>query len=490
MQRTALREARELKGWTLEEAAEYIGVDKNTVWRWEQGISTPYTYHTERICRAYGLTAAQLGLPQRNPRKGPPGRAKPLLKPVEDEQQELEAARRRLVGMIGDDLPLRLSCLMDDWLMHARFTSSLSKLQRQVSREVESYDTMKQQDHSNHAGIDEGRRTALRTLALIPLQALGLGIVASRVKLAWSPQEFLTHCAAGVTACYHLAKGQHEDIAIAFDAITGYLPTLQTMVKESSIHRKEAAQLAAQSLLLKATLAMHQQGMQQAATHARQALTYAETSEDLPLQLAILHRLTWIAICGRQPRLGLDAASQMQTLLEHPTMSLPSLIVSMAYAGTARGLALNHQQPEAQAALSQMYDTFANARINDENFIYTEYNGPVMCHGQALYVLGQYDKAFDAFSQVVDPKTQALKLPVTTERSRIQTINHMTLAALKRPNKDKELIVPLWMAGMQGAKNLRSEQRYEEALTAYGIMEALWSDDARIRDLRDLMEHW
>ncbi len=45
MQRTALREARELKGWTLEEAAEYIGVDKNTVWRWEQGISPPYTSH-------------------------------------------------------------------------------------------------------------------------------------------------------------------------------------------------------------------------------------------------------------------------------------------------------------------------------------------------------------------------------------------------------------------------------------------------------------
>src|SRR5579883_1014222 len=279
MQRTALREARELKGWTLEEAAEYIGVDKNTVWRWEQGISTPYTYHTERICRAYGLTAAQLGLPQRNPRKGPPGRAKPLLKPVEDEQQELEAARRRLVGMIGDDLPLRLSCLMDDWLMHARFTSSLSKLQRQVSREVESYDTMKQQDHPNHAGIDEGRRAALRTLALIPIQALGLGAIATGMQCSWKAQEVLTHCAAGVTACYHLAKGQHEDIALASEVISAYLPALQKIVKESSLSRQEAAHLLAQCFLLKGTLAVHYEGPQQAAADILQALTYAQASE-------------------------------------------------------------------------------------------------------------------------------------------------------------------------------------------------------------------
>jgi hypothetical protein len=34
-------------------------------------------------------------------------------------------------------------------------------------------------------------------------------------------------------ACYHLAKGQHEDMAIASDAITGYLPTLQKIVRES-----------------------------------------------------------------------------------------------------------------------------------------------------------------------------------------------------------------------------------------------------------------
>jgi transcriptional regulator with XRE-family HTH domain/tetratricopeptide (TPR) repeat protein len=489
MQRMFLREARELKGWTLEEAAEEVGVTRNTVWRWEQGISTPYTYHTDRICRAYGLSRAELGLPDHNPRKGPPGRVKPLLKSADAEQQALEAACTRLASLIGDDLHLRLSYLMDDWLLHARFTGSLADLQGQVSREVESYDRMNTQDHPNHLGIDEGRRAALRTLALIPLQALGLGIVASSTKPAWAPEEVLPHCAAGIIACYHLAKGQYEDMALASDAITGYLPTLQKIVKESSTYRQQAAHLAAQCWLLKATLAVHSESPQKAAADIQQALTYAETSEDLPLQLAILHRQVWIAICGGQPGSALNAALQMQSLLVHPTMPLSPLILSSAYGGIAKGHASNRRQQEAQAALSQLYDTPTEI-TGDENLVYLGYDGPAYYAGQTHYYLRQYNEAFAAFAKIVDPQTQTLKLPLGSERSRIETINHMTLAALKRPNKDKDLIVPLWTAGMQGARNLQSQQRYEEAQTAYGIMEALWSDDPTIRDLRDLMEHW
>jgi transcriptional regulator with XRE-family HTH domain len=489
MQRMFLREARELKGWTLEEAAEYVGVTRNTIWRWEQGISTPYTYHSDRLCRVYGLSRAELGLPDRNPRKGPPGRAKPLLKPVDAEQQELEAARTRLVCLIGDNLHLRLSYLMDDWLMHARFTGSLSDLQGRVSREVESYDTMTKQDHPNHAGIDEGRRAALRALALIPLQAMGLGIVASSTQPVWAPEEVLPHCAAGIIACYRLAKGQHEDIAVASDAITGYLPTLQKIVKESSIYRQQAAQLAAQCFGLKASLAVHREGPLHAASYAQQALIYAETSEDLTLQLVLSARSVWIYTSGKQAGQALNTALQMQDLLERATVPIPPLVQSKAYAEIARGQAFNHQQEIALAAIPQMHNTFVEIK-DGEYPVYLEYDGPDYYEGMTRYLLGQYNEAFAALEKIVDPETQALKLPVASERSRVSAINHMALSALKRPNKDKELIVPLWMAGMQGAKNLRSEQRYEEAMTAYGIMEALWSDDARIRDLRDLMGHW
>jgi transcriptional regulator with XRE-family HTH domain len=489
MQRMLLREARELKGWTLEEAAEEVGVTRNTIWRWEQGVSTPYVYHTDRICRAYGLSRAELGLPECSPRKGPPKRVKPLLKPADAEQQAVEAACTRLRRVVRDDLYLRLSYLLDDWLLHARFTGSLYDLQGRVGREVESYDTMKQTHPNHHQGIDEGRRSALRALALIPLQALGLGVVSSSTKSVWAPEEVLPHCAAGIIACYQLAKGQHEDIAVASDAITGYLPTLQKIVKESSIYRQQAAQLAAQCFGLKASLTVHSEGPLHAAGYAQQALTYAEASEDLTLQLVLSARSVWIYTSGKQARQALNLALQMQNMIEHATAPILPLIQSKAYAEIARGQAFNHRQKEALTALPQIHNTFVEIK-DGEYPVYLEYDGPAYYEAMTRYYLGQYNETFTALEKIIDPETQTLKLPVASERSRISAINHMTLAALKRPQKDKELIVPLWIAGMQGARNLQSEQRYEEALAAYGIMEALWSDDPQIRDLRDLIDHW
>jgi hypothetical protein len=53
-----------------------------------------------------------------------------------------------------------------------------------------------------------------------------------------------------------------------------------------------------------------------------------------------------------------------------------------------------------------------------------------------------------------------------------------------------DLSLRLWKAGIQGAMNLRSEQRFGEALTAYDIMQALWPGDKRIKELRDFTRHW
>jgi hypothetical protein len=43
---------------------------------------------------------------------------------------------------------------------------------------------------------------------------------------------------------------------------------------------------------------------------------------------------------------------------------------------------------------------------------------------------------------------------------------------------------------MQGAIVLRSEQRFNEAMTAYDIMEALWPEERRVRELRECIVHW
>ena len=44
-----LREARKVRGWTIEQAAEYVGVDVTTFNRWELGIQRPRKTSWQRL---------------------------------------------------------------------------------------------------------------------------------------------------------------------------------------------------------------------------------------------------------------------------------------------------------------------------------------------------------------------------------------------------------------------------------------------------------
>jgi transcriptional regulator with XRE-family HTH domain len=61
MKRANLTEARLKKCWSQEEAAEAIGIDHITLYRWEAGKSTPRGYNLRKLCEVYGMTAAELG---------------------------------------------------------------------------------------------------------------------------------------------------------------------------------------------------------------------------------------------------------------------------------------------------------------------------------------------------------------------------------------------------------------------------------------------
>jgi transcriptional regulator with XRE-family HTH domain/tetratricopeptide (TPR) repeat protein len=488
MERTQLRGARVRRGWTLEKAAEHIGVGRNTLWRWEYGLADPYAYNIHRLCKVYGVSAADLGLEA--------SRAYEETQPfyahlVGQQREDLDASSNVVNNAMQHDLELRLQCLIYDWLYHKKSAWSLAKLQGRLSQEVESYDHMQDQNYLNHKDIDTGRRDALRRLALLPIQALGLGALATR--FSWTPEDILTHCAGGISACEYLAKGQHEDMTLASWALSAYLPVLKTIVQESSLHRKEAARLTGQAFLLRAALTVHREGPKQAASYAEQGLSYSEESDYLPLKLTLLRRLAWIYACDRQDEQAVEKILEAQYLLEHASLSLPGLVQSNIYSGVAKNQALHGQKDEALVALHLAHDTFAVTGGEDPTLSsMIDYNiGQLfMDDGLTHYRLGQYDAALGSFSKVVDPETLMLKLPITSERARVEIINHQVLASLKLPRKDMELSMKLWREGIQGARALRSDQRFSEALSAYNIMEALWSPDKRITELRDLVRHW
>ena len=56
-----LQAARDRKVWTLEEAAEAIGVDVQTFWRWENSVHRPRQYALRKLIQVFGVPAEELG---------------------------------------------------------------------------------------------------------------------------------------------------------------------------------------------------------------------------------------------------------------------------------------------------------------------------------------------------------------------------------------------------------------------------------------------
>ena len=56
-----LQAARVQNMWTLKEAAEQVGVDAQTFWRWEHYEQWPHPYSLRRLCAAFGMSAEELG---------------------------------------------------------------------------------------------------------------------------------------------------------------------------------------------------------------------------------------------------------------------------------------------------------------------------------------------------------------------------------------------------------------------------------------------
>src|SRR5579885_1183569 len=67
MERVRLAQARYHRGWTLEEAAEKLGIDKATLGRWEKGKASPQARHMQRLIEVYGISAKELDLTEAHP---------------------------------------------------------------------------------------------------------------------------------------------------------------------------------------------------------------------------------------------------------------------------------------------------------------------------------------------------------------------------------------------------------------------------------------
>ncbi len=109
--------------------------------------------------------------------------------------------------------------------------------------------------------------------------------------------------------------------------------------------------------------------------------------------------------------------------------------------------------------------------------------------GWTNYYQGDQPKAMEWLSKRIDPETLVPKI-AQSELGRVETINVMTLSSLKTKDRDMEKTLHLWIHGMKGAIALQSEQRFNEALATYELMEVVWPDEKRVAELREHIVHW
>src|SRR5215472_15487215 len=93
-----LRKARKERRWTIEEACARIGVSRTTYIRWEQGTQKPQDLLLTWACKAFNMTAEQLGFaewPDQTGETEPQGTAAAFLSDL-DLQSEKSATFIRL----------------------------------------------------------------------------------------------------------------------------------------------------------------------------------------------------------------------------------------------------------------------------------------------------------------------------------------------------------------------------------------------------------
>jgi transcriptional regulator with XRE-family HTH domain len=467
MERTKLIAARLRRHWTIAQAAEHLRVGVNTVIRWEKGQRRPFAYNVQRICEVYQAAAWELDLENAHHPDAPE---------VPANIEEQEAAADALKALVRDDLSLRLLKIVWRW---PRSNTRYGELQAHIIQKTEDYTTVNQKnDHSIN------RRDALRLLALLPIEMCGLSALGPVLK--YPAEEILTHCAAGITACWYLRQG--KELALASSAVTSYIPTLKSITTSSSAsQRTAAADLLVQCFLLKSYLAHHVDGSNEAIYYAQQAEKYGEMVGNTTHQILALRTLASVHDYANHNKLALQVAEKAQYLLEHAQgIYIPKLVHSYVYAGIATYQAHNGRKEQAFTTLNKAHSTFFSQAVDEQVPIWVNHSHAnlLLNDGMTHFHLGSQKEALKAFAQIQNLEQDAI--------GRIEVLVDEVMSEVNRDDKarDMEWCINHWTKGIEGAKALQSEQRFQEALLAYAAMRAAWPGEKAIKDLRELIVHW
>ncbi len=468
--------ARDEKHVSQVEAAELLNVGLGTYQRWESGKAKPQPQHMRRLYEVFQLE-------QGNERAAvetshtPTFSKNPLRElPIVAVQDELDEPQ----VFITTNMLARL------WSLAFMDHPTHNEKRDAIQRTIKEFDAMNPTDKNYHIT----RREALYSLATLPMITLGLSLSGKTL----SPTQYgsaLAHCAASLEACFELSKSNEvDDLIMAFQSVSKYLSMLETIVQTSSQHRKDALHLAVQYALLKTILGRHCAGPTEAIQYAKNAVVLSKETEDISLQLSAYSKLAGTYFFDKKYVLAEKTAQEAEFLLhQYSRRSNASPLHACIYGGTYSTLALMQAKngKPSDIALGKAVETDPG----NENFAFMDFkrSSLLLDAGWVYCYQGNQGKAVETLEQRVDLETLSARIP-QSELGRLETIHVMTLSSLRAKDRDMEKTIHLWVADIEGAKMLKSELIFNDAVTTYELMEIAWPDEVRIKDLRDHIVHW
>lgn len=466
------------------EAAERVNVGIVTYQRWETGKAEPQPEHMRQLYGVFGtmlaseVMARSLEASDRigfSPASSASGNS--------SEEKQSGASVEKL-----DEPGAFIATNMTPHLWFLAFQHYPTPYDRQdaIRQAIKEFDTM----NTDNKNYQITRREALCSLATLPMITFGLTIPE---KVIQTPQygSVLAQCAASLEACWELYQnGNASETTLAFKCASKYLSVLQTISRDSSKHRKEAIDLATHYALVKTLLGWICIGPTETIQYAKDAVSLSKETENISLQLSAHSKLAWAYFYTRKYTPALTTAQQAKMLLQGYTQRPNAApLHPSVYGGTYSTLALMQAKSELSpdAALGKVTEVDPG---NERYAFMTSKRSTLLLEAGWTYCYhDDQTKAMTALEQRVDPETLAPKI-AQSEMGRVETLNVMALSSLRAKDRDMEKIIHLWIAGIEGAKTLQNEQRFNESLTIYELMDVIWSGEQRIAALRDRIAHW
>jgi transcriptional regulator with XRE-family HTH domain len=467
-----LKRARDHMDLKQEQVAERLHVGLSTYQRWEQNKQRPHPEQREALLAFFKQAFRELDIQVFSPT------AVTLPQP----SHAPSVPKNSVVTFAESDLGTRLLFLVtptytgyDD--MHRRMEGIL--------KDIGAMNEATKNDQIT-------RRDALTRVVALPIGALQLKAPGQIVPSGLYGVALST-CAAGIAGSWELLKSSEAgDLATAFDGVSLYLPVLADIVQYSAHYRKKASELAARCAIVKTILCWHCSDDVAARHCAQQALDYSKEAGDISLQLSASSKLAWAYLYEdvKKHPLALRTALEAKSVLdkaEKRGIPIPPAIHDGIHSTLALMQVMNKQNCDSALGKAGELDPGWECPA----FMQFTRTDLELEAGMIYLHKGDQGKAMGCFQKIVDPKELILKDAQPHSVSwHGGTIIHMAESVLMGKNRDMDEVIRYWTAAMRGARALRSEHFFDEALALYHTMEYIWHGERRIEELFPLTIHW